>query len=801
MKYGDTLRQRSIPAWSHHNIDYDEIKHFIKDNTTPGKGKSISIPGKSDAKLLRFENDLFDILLEQHTRISLFVTSKAGEIRRRLDHAHSKFTRLSTHVTNTSDQGIPIGRLERYSKLENDLLKTGDEIKSLARFVATQRTAFRKLLKKYKKWTGSAELEARFHADVLASPNSFTHLDLGPLLDDYSDALQHIRSLYEARLQNPDSRACVSSLPQELEQTSANQLRTAYGTGSKVELDTAIAAVPFDEAGSLATYFVHPDSIVELRVLLLQHFEHHKAHIRSDSLTSSSPSRKTSNVNIAEPDSFMLVADQVERLAREQNAVTIDEREHLTGQRPQRAQAAIRWTTDEDAILTARHGRSKLETVPVQRKDVDMVFEPASMPAAEAEEVRSAKRRQSVAAIRSKVQERSGMRALYTISTCRSRFVGINSGPNGVLLATLDTNIVMQKAGHNDDTPTSTFPFAVLQIRQEGSSGTDLLSLLDHNHLVERVRGFSLEYHALWELFRPVGFAPPFWLPMLSEDIRKLPPPALTARGSSLAVGGSSGSATHRSNSTAEGTTAVETGRSSSAIPDQLETPPLRSFRKKRRRTYAESPPPTARQNVYWNEYDDPEDGGDGAYIIYIDPNAKSALDTFFEKLTAVFRRGGKTQTDNEHGSLLSPHVDDDDDLSSDDQTPPSTKYGTLSTSTNTHRSSQIPSHWTTQAPPAPAPAAAAFPRITAICLSASVAILIVAYILASTAKHKYATEVDAGVLFAVVCSLVFAVVGFMTVRSGGRDDGGEGIALGVAVVVLVLDVVCSSALLAWMVG
>lgn len=84
MKYGDTLRQRSIPAWSHHNIDYDEIKHFIKDNTTPGKGKSISIPGKSDAKLLRFENDLFDILLEQHTRISLFVTSKAGEIRRRL---------------------------------------------------------------------------------------------------------------------------------------------------------------------------------------------------------------------------------------------------------------------------------------------------------------------------------------------------------------------------------------------------------------------------------------------------------------------------------------------------------------------------------------------------------------------------------------------------------------------------------------------------------------------------------------------------------------------------------------------
>ncbi|KAG9880479.1 hypothetical protein KCU94_g20465, partial [Aureobasidium melanogenum] len=50
MKYGATLRQNSIPAWAHHNIDYDDVKHYIKENTTAGNGNSISIPGAGDAR-------------------------------------------------------------------------------------------------------------------------------------------------------------------------------------------------------------------------------------------------------------------------------------------------------------------------------------------------------------------------------------------------------------------------------------------------------------------------------------------------------------------------------------------------------------------------------------------------------------------------------------------------------------------------------------------------------------------------------------------------------------------------------
>lgn len=74
-------RRHTDPA---DNIDYDDIKHYIKEHTTPGNGTSISIPGAGDARGKELEDSLFGILQQQHQRITLFVRSKAGEIERRL---------------------------------------------------------------------------------------------------------------------------------------------------------------------------------------------------------------------------------------------------------------------------------------------------------------------------------------------------------------------------------------------------------------------------------------------------------------------------------------------------------------------------------------------------------------------------------------------------------------------------------------------------------------------------------------------------------------------------------------------
>ena len=69
----------------------------------------------------------------------------------------------------------------RFARYEIDLARCGDEIETLARFVGAQVVAFRKILKKFRKWTGSAALGARFKDAILSDPKSFTRRDFSQL--------------------------------------------------------------------------------------------------------------------------------------------------------------------------------------------------------------------------------------------------------------------------------------------------------------------------------------------------------------------------------------------------------------------------------------------------------------------------------------------------------------------------------------------------------------------------------------------------------------------------------------------
>ena len=89
-------------------------------------------------------------------------------------------------------------------------------------------------------------------------------------------------------------------------------------------------------------------------------------------------------------------------------------------------------------------------------------------------------------------------------------------------------------------------------------------------------------------------------------------------------------------------------------------------------------------------------------------------------------------------------------------------------------------------------------PQFAAVSLVASLVILVVAYLLAATGRHKLATEVDAGVIFAIVSSLVFAIVG---VAALWREKDLSWISWGVACGVLLIDAVGSGGLLAWLLG
>ncbi|KXS97818.1 hypothetical protein AC578_10531 [Pseudocercospora eumusae] len=788
MKYGETLRQRSIPAWSHHNIDYDDIKHFIKENTTPGKGKTVSVPGKRDDKLQDFENALFHILADQHHRIDLFVRSKAGEIQRRLDHSKQQLRSLAARRTLNSDSRIPVSRLERYGRLENGVIKAGDEIKSLARFTATQRTAFRKLIKKYKKWTGSAELEDRFRDEVLDDPKSFTKLDLGPLLDDYSATRQSIRDLYESHMQQSAGGRLSETQVPEASTSAIKQLQETIESVSKVSFDTNIATVPLGDAGQFASYFVHPENVVELQMLLLQYARFYDSRSRQNSVatpvTSQPHTPTTGRIDFA--DYHMLVADNLQRFAQEQSALTVDDREHAIGNYPQRAKASVRWNHTEDALACLRCRNGKTKSAFIKKKHVRDFFDKN----AEFSQTRGVALADSTERVEELRKEllKDDIQPLFHFSSCRSRLVGLDENADGLVLATLDTGITIETAApEGSKTTESTFPFALLLVRQEGLPKSELLAALDNSHLVERVRGFSLEYHAVWQTHRPSNIPAPFWLPMLSQDIRKLPPPAMK-RASTTGDVRSSGSHSANSNGSiragTDSSTAVDT---STDAPSQLESAaPLKSFRKKKRRTYPEAESP---QQKYWSEYDNPEDDDQNGFYIYVDPNETNAFDRFFDRIGTLFTRQKKPEEEALLYDAGSPKEDEEEssDEESDAQQAPQptpSRFGTFA------RPASIRSRKEDTHP--------FLPQFTSICFAASLSLLVVAYLLHQTGRHRFLREVHAGVFFSILCSLVFMLLGFMNVIRRRRRGS---MAWAISVFVLGVDVLGSGALLAWMFG
>ena len=126
------------------NIDYNSLKHDIRAHTT--RSNAIAIPGQPDKIFTSFEDRLYAELLRQHRRVGLFVSTKAGELRRKLDHVAAAAERA-----DDAESGVMVARRKkRVRKLEREAVEAGDDVAALQRFVHAQVEAFRKILKKYR---------------------------------------------------------------------------------------------------------------------------------------------------------------------------------------------------------------------------------------------------------------------------------------------------------------------------------------------------------------------------------------------------------------------------------------------------------------------------------------------------------------------------------------------------------------------------------------------------------------------------------------------------------------------------
>ncbi|KAL8775671.1 MAG: hypothetical protein Q9209_000167 [Squamulea sp. 1 TL-2023] len=834
MKYGETLQQRSIPEWENYNVDYNDLKRLIKIRTTRGQGEALSIPGHgNEAKALKaFENEFYRQLTDQHQRVNLFVRSKAGEINRRLIHLDKQIGQLQQRYALHQPGKISVKRLEKYLKVEQAAEKAGEEIKSLARFVGAQKLAFVKILKKYRKWTGSSTLESRFRPKVLDQPTAFSKKDFGPLLAQYTEVLAAVRAPFEhgredeskthqlSRCRLDTTRKYTPRLQLSRQQQSygnsiAAQLHFACQGSSNIEFDNVLATSPLGKSGGKASYWVHPDNLVELHVLLLQYNRLRKINGESTKSANNGSQRQprkesTSGndrclVDGSNDDVGVVICDDLEKFARRSSSAPISDSEGSAGCLLGKAAAIVRYLPTGEAILAVGtmlndtnepRTSGAFQSVVIKPKAVRYLFD-SGLSKTRVDQVlreESSQDGQELKAIREWLTNHKEVQPLVKLQCKRTRFVGLHNSEQGGMWATLDRDIVMKAApegffsseegdlafGKSDDSGFARFPFAVLEVRCEGGLGKEFLSALDKSHLTERIRGFSVDIHAVATLCKPQGMPSPYWLPALDQDLRKIPATVKTgtSRCSRNQLSPSSASTAETSlSATSDGDRPTSSGMygpaaesSATSVPEISDPSPQKTIKKKRRsrrdKLFRQEMNGNRQMNHerYWNEYDDGDENSENEpFAIYIDPNQSTFVPRFpiISKATSSLALQVKRMTNraklwlhlSDERRVKTPDEtasqEDDSDLE-DPQTGLLTSHAKMNDySTFKHR--HVANH----------ALKARDLLLTRCCIAlyaASFVLLIIAALLASTGRRKAHVQVDVGVITGVTFSLVFVV-------------------------------------------
>jgi len=401
----------------------------------------------------------------------------------------------------------------------------------LSRFITAQKTAFRKLLKKYKKWTGRDFLEVRWQAEVTSRPDSFTSYDLAPFLDHWADLLQEIRAAMGVGQGRSGSSSVTQSpaiqpmAPTQSSIAVSRQIHQVVTTANDVDFDAVIASAPVGKDGARAVYWVHPEQLLELQVLLLQHTR--MAFPRSPPSTSSGSTPvptvvRRSSIPVSRRDSVdreapvgIIIIDDAEEYSRMQNSQPISNTEESYTVPPSTAAVTLRWTAASElavclksdmssspendfrlpARIKAKHLNSFLNLgSPFTIKSTNGSESPDGPAFPSANEER-------LTASRDWLCEHRQVQPLVGISSQRSRFTSLPHSRDAGQWCILDSDIKMKKISMDDldgrDWPQRlsqgavSFPYAVLSVRQEGKTKVDLIKILDESHLVRDINHFA----------------------------------------------------------------------------------------------------------------------------------------------------------------------------------------------------------------------------------------------------------------------------------------------------------------------
>lgn len=397
----------------------------------------------------------------------------------------------------------------------------------LSRFVNVQRTGFLKLLKKYKKWTGSSHLLNRF-LPILKSPTAFYKVDFEKNVLELSNLLNAIRNGLDLPASVPPPPQIVTQpkrirgTGQEDSQERALSIETvlsqkAIATAEgRAYLDTALATSALgDSGGGRATFWVHYDHLIELQVLLLKYLTLQTSPIHNAPPTS--PSRKDSIGTLWKDDEIgVVLLDDLDSFSDIQSSATVAE----VSKACSRTAGQVRWCCrDSDAVVVvsntsalhlnriAGHDEEKLE-VRMKRKQIEELLDTGSIPSkANTSHTTDEQRDTSVGELEEWLAKHKNITPLVKLLMKRIRFAEPPEG--GRVWALLDWDIKMTKVqqGTNwltgpeeEDGPgfgsegRSEFPHAILEVQWEGQRAPTFLHELETSHMVS----YTLSLH--WQV-------------------------------------------------------------------------------------------------------------------------------------------------------------------------------------------------------------------------------------------------------------------------------------------------------------
>ena len=234
MKFGEQLRTSVIKEYQWYYIDYDGLKAQLKTPYVPSEdGSKAKREEWTHDNEERFIQTLYDELEKVHTKQKV----KASEIARRIAASEREVkevvSRLDNQGPRRADGGSDAPTEEEFMLLEEDLSDIIADVHDLAKFVQLNYTGFRKIIKKHDKQTGW-HLKPAF-ATQLKTKSFFT--------DNYDADIIKLSKLYDI-------------------------VRTR---GNPVKGDSAAGGSQGSFIRNTTKYWVHPDNITELKLIILKH--------------------------------------------------------------------------------------------------------------------------------------------------------------------------------------------------------------------------------------------------------------------------------------------------------------------------------------------------------------------------------------------------------------------------------------------------------------------------------------------------------------------------------------------------